>query len=249
MKSAFFQGFSAGSAIQKAVYWSSRWICFGLSKILFALRVEGGEHIPASGAAIIAANHVSYFDPVIVALAVRRPVHFMAKGELFRFRPFGWLLRQYFVFPVDRKGSDVQAMKRALRLLAEGEILAMFPEGTRGDGSRLGPAKPGIGLIAARSGAPVIPAFHRGTEKALPRGTWIPRPYPISVRFGPPLRFAEVQVGEGHGRVFGFSQTIMGRIAALHTRLEGGAGTSDCRNEIAGGVVSTDPPGIREQRG
>ena len=221
MKPAFLKGFSLKKAIQATTYWTSRWLCLGISKLIFGLRVEGGDHIPRSGAAIIAANHVSFVDPVIVAIAAGRPVHFMAKEELFRFRPFGWLLRQYKVFPVNRRRTDLQAMKRALSLLAEGEILAIFPEGTRGDGSQLRAAKPGIGLIAARSGAPVIPAFHRGTEKALPRGAWCPRPHRITVRFGAPLRFAEVQMGEGQEQIVEFSQTVMARIGALQAPLEG----------------------------
>ena len=125
----------------------------------------------------------------------------------------------------------------------------IFPEGTRGDGSRLGPAKPGIGLIAARSGAPVIPALHSGTEKALPRGAWLPRPYRITVKFGAPLRFAEAQAGELHGQVVAFSQTIMERIAALKARSEGDGGLSGDRAHVTGDAMPTETRGIKGQRG
>ena len=249
MNSAFFQGFSLKRGIEGATYWISRWLCHAISKVVFGLRVEGREHIPSSGAAIIAANHVSFLDPILVAIAAGRPVHFMAKEELFRFRPFGWLLQQYRVFPVSRKRGDLQAMKRALSLLHEGEIIVIFPEGTRGDGNQLRAAKPGIGLIAGRSSAPVIPAFHHGAEKAMPRGAWIPRPHRITVKFGAPFQFAEVQGGEGQGQVVAFSQIVMARIAALGAGSEGGSTTWSNRPHMRGEAMPTEIKGIKEQEG
>ncbi len=247
MNSAFFQGFSLKRGIQGVTYWTSRWLCLGVSKVLFGLRVEGREHIPCSGAAIIAANHVSFLDPVLVAIAAGRPIHFMAKEELFRFRPFGWLLQQYRVFPVSRRRTDLQAMKRALSLLEQGEIIVIFPEGTRGDGVQLGAAKPGIGLIASRSGAPVIPAFHRGAEKALPRGARLPRPHRITVKFGAPFRFTEVQREKGEEQIVAFSQTVMSRIADLSARSEGGSGTWGNRAHMVGEAMPTKIRGTKEQ--
>ena len=170
MKPAFFKGFSLKRAIRRLPYAATRLFCLGVAKSLCRLRVEGREFIPLTGPAIIAANHVSFLDPFIIGVAIQRHVHFMAKEELFRFRPLGWLLRQYQAFPVYRRQSDRQAMNRAIFLLQRGEIVVIFPEGTRGDGSRLGPAKPGIALIAARTGAPVIPAYHCGTEKCSREG-------------------------------------------------------------------------------
>lgn len=249
MKSAFFQGFSLQEAIQRLIYTTSRLLCLGIAKVAFRLRVEGREFIPRSGPAICAANHVSFLDPIIIGVAISRPVHFMAKEELFRFRPFGWLLRQYNTFPVNRRRLDLQAMNRAILLLEQGEILVMFPEGTRGDGIQLRPAKPGIGFIAARTEAPVIPTLHRGAEKVLPRGAWFPRPRRITVKFGAPLRFAETQVGESHEQVVAFSQTIMERIAALNARSEGGAGVSGDRARVTGRALPTETQGVRGQRG
>lgn len=249
MKLAFFQGFSVKKLIQHLIYVTSRLLCLGVAKVVFRLRVEGEEFVPRTGPAIVAANHVSFADPIIIGVAVRRLVHFMAKEELFRFRPFGWLLRQYQAFPVNRRRIDLRAMKRAIFLLEQGEIVVIFPEGTRGDGSRLGSAKPGIGLIAARSGAPVIPALHSGTEKALPRGAWLPRPYRITVKFGAPLRFAEAQAGELQWQVVTFSQTIMERIAALKARSEGDVGVSGDRAHVTGDAMPTETRGIKGQRG
>jgi 1-acyl-sn-glycerol-3-phosphate acyltransferase len=249
MKFAFLQGFSLQKAIQHLVYRASRLFCLGIAKVVFRMRVEGREFVPQVGPAILAANHVSFIDPVIVGVAVSRLVHYMAKEELFRFRPFGWLLRQYQVFPVKRRRADLQAMKRAILLLEQGEMVVIFPEGTRGDGIHLRPAKPGIGLIAARTGAPVIPVLHRGTEKVLPRGARFPRPYRITVTFGPPLRFAEAQAGESEMEIVAFSQTIMERIAALNARSEGGAGVSGDRAHVTGDTMPTETRGAKEQSG
>jgi 1-acyl-sn-glycerol-3-phosphate acyltransferase len=233
MNGAFFKRFSLRKAIQESIYRAGRLVCLLLTKVVFDLRVEGREHIPQSGGAILAANHVSFMDPVILGVAAWRPLHFMAKEELFRCRPFGWLLRLFHAFPVDRRRTDLQAMKRAISLVREGEIVLIFPEGTRGDGTRLQEAKPGIGFIAARSAAPVIPALHRGTELAFPRGAWLPRPHRITVRFGAPLRFASTGTAEAHRPMAEFSQKIMEKIAELGGMDEAGTGGSGERDRMA----------------
>lgn len=222
MKSAFLLGFSVEKAMQVAIYRGSRLFCLVIAKVIFRLRVSGAEYVPRVGAAIIAANHTSFLDPIIIGVSVRRPIHFMAKEELFRFRPFGWLLRQYQVFPVSRRRTDLQAMKRAVSLLQRGEVVVIFPEGTRGDGNQLRPARPGIGLIAARSKVPVIPMLHRGTEKILPKDAWFPKLHQVLVKFGEPVHFAEERPGEWQEQIVRFSQTIMDRIAALKAGSEGG---------------------------
>ncbi len=247
MKPAFFKDLSHTKAFHRAVYWASRLLCLVISKVMFGLRIEGQEHIPKTGAAILAANHLSFLDPVVIGVAVRRPIHFMAKEELFRFPLTAWFLRAYQAFPVGRRKADVQAIRQAVSVLQEGEIVLIFPEGTRGDGRRLGPAKPGIGLIAARTHAPVVPAFHRGTERALPRGAWIPRPHRVTVRFGPPLRFDEVQADRGLGHLDTFIQIIMERIAALNAQSEGGTSALGDRARVTGEVVATEREDMREQ--
>jgi 1-acyl-sn-glycerol-3-phosphate acyltransferase len=247
MKPAFFKDFSPKRGLQRVVYRASRLLCLVISKAMFGLRIEGQEHIPETGAVIVAANHLSFLDPVIIGVAVRRPLHFMAKEELFRFRPVGWLLRAYQAFPIGRRKADFQAIKQAVSLLQGGEVVLIFPEGTRGDGKRLGPAKPGIGLIAARSRAPVVPAYHCGTERALPRGAWVPRPHRIILRFGPPLLFEETEADmePGHHDVDTFSQIIMERIAALNARSEGGATVSGDRARVTEEIMATEREDMR----
>lgn len=215
-------GFDLKKAIIHCAFNATRLLCLGIAKVMFRFHVEGQEFIPRTGPAILASNHVSYIDPIIIGIASRRPVRFMAKKELFRFSLFGWLLRRLGAFPVNRDRINLQAFKQAISLVEAGKIVGIFPEGTRGDGVTLRPAKPGIGLIAAQTGVPVIPAFHRGTEKVFPRGAWFPRPYRITVQFGPPCRFGEEQTTEEHDQVATFSQTIMEKIAALKIWSESG---------------------------
>ncbi|MCZ7627198.1 MAG: 1-acyl-sn-glycerol-3-phosphate acyltransferase [Candidatus Methylomirabilis sp.] len=175
MRSVFLRDGVLKKAIGRCVVSMIRLVCLGIAKVAFRLQIEGQEHIPRTGPGIVAANHVSYIDPIIIGIAVRRPVRFMAKKELFSSPLFGWLIRQLGAFPVNRDRTNLQAFKLAASSLAAGEIVAIFPEGTRGDGVKLRPAKPGIGLIAARTGAPVIPTFHQGTGKVFPKGAWFPQ--------------------------------------------------------------------------
>jgi len=161
----------------------------------FRLRVTGTEHVPPTGAALIVSNHQSILDPPMVGGAAPRQIYFLAKAELFRIPLFGRLIMALHARPVRREGSDPRALKTAARLLEEGKALLVFPEGTRSlDG--LAPAKPGVGMLAVMSGAPVVPAYVSGTLEALPKGAVRPRRSQVSVRFGPALHF-KAQTGEG----------------------------------------------------
>lgn len=195
------------------------WLCRGIARAFFGLQVQGLEHIPATGPTILAPNHVSYVDPVLVGISVRRRVHFMAKKELFRNPLAGWFLRGLQAYPVTRERVDPSTLKRTLALLAHGHVVLMFPEGTRGDGRVLGPAKPGIAVMAARSGAPVVPVFHWGAEQILPRGARRIRRVPLGVRFGPPLRFSGGERADRQA-VEAFGRQLMQAIAALRSSVE-----------------------------
>lgn len=194
-------------------------LCRWIARAFFALSVEGVEQIPERGPAILAPNHVSYLDPVVVGIAVRRRVHFMAKKELFRNPLVGWFLRQLQAYPVTRERVDPSTLKRTLSLLAAGQVVLMFPEGTRGDGRGLGPAKPGVAAVAARSGAPVVPVFHWGAERILPRGGGRRRHAPLGVRFGPPLSFPAGGRPDREA-MEAFGRDLMEAIAALRPPAE-----------------------------
>ena len=246
MKAAFFRGLILKTAIARCAFIIARLVCLGIAKVAFRLHIEGQEYIPRTGPVILAANHVSYIDPVIIAIAARRPVRFMAKVELFRVPLLGWLIRQFGAFPINRSRTNLQAFKLATSLLEAGEIVAVFPEGTRGDGVHLRPAKPGIGLIAARTGAPVVPVFHKGTGKVFPKGAWLPRPYRIAITFGTPCRFAEQPADEAEDQIATFSRTIMEKIAALKTSLESGSRVRDDRTSATDEAMLIKKRGINE---
>ena len=161
----------------------------GIMRLLFRLEVSGREHVPAAGPVLLVSNHVSVLDPPFIGGAAPRELYFMAKEELFRVPLFGRLIHALNARPVKRDGSDGRALKAALRLLAEGRALLVFPEGTRGRDGRLGEGKPGVGMLALMSDAAVVPAYVSGTEQALPSGRAMPRLAKVRVRFGPPLSF------------------------------------------------------------
>jgi 1-acyl-sn-glycerol-3-phosphate acyltransferase len=133
---------------------------------------------------IIACNHVSNWDPVLVGLGCPREVHFMAKQELFENPVLGWLIRAYNALPVKRETADHRALRRASGVLRSGGALLMFPEGTRSASGELGSAKAGVGFLACSIGAPIVPAHITGSQslrRAAARAT------PLSVTFGAPL--------------------------------------------------------------
>ena len=197
-------------------------LCRWIARAFFALEIEGAEHVPEVGPVILAPNHVSYVDPVLIGISIKRPVYFMAKGELFRNRAVAWFLRGLHAFPITRERVDPSSVKHTLSLLAAGHVVLMFPEGTRGDGQSLGPAKSGIAVVAARSGATVVPVFHWGSERVLPRGARWFRRVPLRVRFGPPLRFGAGGAGERANReaVEAFGRQLMKAIVALRPTAE-----------------------------
>ncbi|MFQ5846452.1 MAG: lysophospholipid acyltransferase family protein [Candidatus Methylomirabilales bacterium] len=187
---------------------------------VFRFRVVGKEEVPNSEGVILAANHVSYVDPLFIGAALaERQLHFMAKEELFRSPFFGALIRDLHAFPVRRGQVDHAAIRQCLRLLGEGESLLMFPEGTRGDGMALQAAEEGIGFLAARSGCAVVPVYVQGTDNVLPRGKRIPRVRPVAVYFGSALRLAPETTREASR--WGYrclSERVMKGIAELRAR-------------------------------
>ena len=171
------------------LYKSVKPLAVAFMRAWFGLRVRGVEHIPSSGPALIVSNHQSILDPPLIGGAARRQIYFLAKAELFRIPLFGSLIRALHARPVRREGSDPRALRTAAQLLEEGKALLVFPEGTRSLDGRLGEAKPGVGMLAVTSGAPVVPAYVSGTLEALPKGATWPRRSQVSVSFGPALHF------------------------------------------------------------
>lgn len=175
---------------------------------VWGVRVTGLEGVPRKGAVIFAGNHVANLDgPLLgVALAPKRWPRFMGKVELFRMPVLGAFLRGNGCFPLDRGRGDVAALRTAEDCLQKGESLAVFPEGTRGKPGKARPAKPGVGYLAARTKAVVVPVRVVGTDR------W-PLPGCLEVRFGAPMGFD----GDGTDRAAwrAFAETVMGRVYTL----------------------------------
>jgi 1-acyl-sn-glycerol-3-phosphate acyltransferase len=131
---------------------------------MFGLRVHGHASIPRRGGLIIASNHISELDPPVLGSSIPRAVFFMAKAELFRTRMGAFYLPRIGAFPVNRDSVDTKALRTSLEVLRNGNILVVFPEGTRSTDGKLLPVKAGVGLLAVRSAVPVLPAFIWGTD-------------------------------------------------------------------------------------
>ena len=139
------------------LFYIGRFLFFAMFKVFWRLKVEGRENIPASGGVLIAPNHVSNIDPPLTGSAMRRPLHFMAKQELFEVPVLGFLIKRTNAFPIKRGKQDIVAFRIVFKLLESGEPLLVFPEGTRSKDGGFGKAKPGLGMIACISQAPVVP--------------------------------------------------------------------------------------------
>ncbi|NOZ20207.1 MAG: 1-acyl-sn-glycerol-3-phosphate acyltransferase [Planctomycetes bacterium] len=179
--------------------------------VVFKLRVYGRERVPASGGVVIASNHQSFFDPVLVGVGLPRSLNYMARDSLFRFLPFRWLIRSLNAFPLRREGIDTATIREAIRRVSNGGVLVIFPEGTRTRDGRISAIKKGVGLISRHAKAPIVPAVIDGAFEAWPRHKVLCRPFPIKVAFGPPISYAQ-QAAMSEEEM---AQIITDRMAAL----------------------------------
>ncbi len=148
------------------------------------------DRIPARGPVILASNHRSFLDPFLIACLVRRPVYFVAKRELFAVAPIAWVLGALGAFPIERGRNDAEAMATAREILERGDIVVIFPEGTRVRPGPLGTPRRGVGRLTLQTGAPVVPVAVIGTEDVR-RGV-VFRPRRVTLSCGGPLRFPRV---------------------------------------------------------
>lgn len=163
-------------------------------RIAIRFRIEGLDNVPQVGPALVVANHLHNADPVLIIAAYTRPVLFMAKKELFSVPVIRWFVRQSGAFPVDRGKPDRSALRHAERLLSEGMLVGIFPEGTRSVTGGLTAPHPGVALLALRARVPIVPTAIFGTEvlpfngiKGRVRGRGWPR---VTVRIGEPFEIA-----------------------------------------------------------
>ena len=180
------------------LYWVMKYVLLGpLLRLFFRPRIEGVENIPRSGGAMLASNHLAVADSFFLPLTVPRRVTFLAKREYFTGRGVrGWLKKAFFAgvgqVPIDRSSAAAAyaALDTAVRLLREGRLLGIYPEGTRSPDGRLYKGKTGVARMALEAGVPVIPVAMFGTDRANPIGSKVWRPFRIRIKVGAPLDFS-----------------------------------------------------------
>ena len=185
-----------------------------LGRLCFRYRAVGQERVP-DGGVLIAANHASYADIPFTGIGLRRRMWYMGRQDLFlpALRPilrwFGWI-------PIRQDRLDRHGFGKAIRLIREGKAVVIYPEGTRTADGRLRPGRPGLGMIVAATGCPVVPAYLSGTREVLPTGARWVHLHPVHVTFGTPLDFSDAaQRLSGKEFYQHVSQTVMASIAEL----------------------------------
>ncbi|AIV37759.1 1-acyl-sn-glycerol-3-phosphate acyltransferase [Streptomyces sp. R1] len=190
-------------------YYVLKYVLLGpLLRIVFRPRIEGLDHVPGSGAAIVAGNHLSFSDHFLMPAVLKRRITFLAKAEYFtgpglKGRLTAFFFRSAGQIPVDRSGKEAgqAAIREGLGVLGRGELLGIYPEGTRSHDGRLYKGKVGVAVMALRAGVPVVPCAMIGTFEAQPPGRKIPRLHPVVIRFGEPLDFSRYAGMEGEKAV------------------------------------------------
>ncbi|MGZ4610609.1 MAG: lysophospholipid acyltransferase family protein [Actinomycetes bacterium] len=205
------------------LYRLTRLVAMALFRTLWRPVIEGREHIPPTGPVIVASNHLSFIDSIVIPLAVPRRVVFLAKAEYWEGRSLASLPRRAFfrafeAVPVERdQQRDAQAsLDLAAQVLARGDAFGIYPEGTRSRDGRLYRGRTGVGWLALSTGALVLPVALIGTDRVQPIGAKVPRIHRVRVRFGEPVDpkdYAEVRSpGQARRQI---TDTVMDRIAAL----------------------------------
>jgi len=151
------------------------------------------ERVPRTGSVILASNHASILDPPVVGSALHRQINYLARASLFEIPIVGWLFHNWTAIPIDRDGGNAAGLRIILSRLEQGNGIILFPEGTRTRDGKLQPARSGIGLIVAKSTAPVVPVRTFGTFEAMGRNAKFPRPKKVSVKFGMPMMFEKLR--------------------------------------------------------
>ena len=165
-----------------------------LARMFFSMRVVHPERMVESGPLIIAVNHSSFFDPPLAGTCSRRGVYYLARKTLLKWPFFGPLFPAMNVIPVERDGNDMSALREVIKKIKEGNAVVLFPEGTRSPDGRLQPARAGIGLVIAKTGAPVLPMRIFGAYEAFPKKAKGLRATQITVVLGEPLHFTREEI-------------------------------------------------------
>jgi 1-acyl-sn-glycerol-3-phosphate acyltransferase len=163
-----------------------------LGVVIYRVRYSGRQNIPAEGGVLAVCNHQSHFDPPLVGLGCPRMMNYLARDTLFGFAPFRWLIRSANAIPIDREGSGLGGIKESLKRLKRGEMVLVFPEGTRTSDGKIAAFRPGFTALAVRSGAAILPVAIDGAYQAWPRRRKFPGLGRIRVHFGVPITPGEI---------------------------------------------------------
>lgn len=199
-----------------ALYTFARWIVVLVFGGIYRCRARGTERLPAHGPVILVVNHQANIDPVIVGMVFDRPIRFMAKKELFSFRPLGALVGSLGAFPIDRGAGDRAALETSLAVLAQGGVLMMFPEGHRYPDDQVHEFMPGVGMLAIRGAAAVLPVVSKGTPQMWRDG----RPgFPaLRVLVGEPVDLSGI-TGRGSKAYAEAARRMQSAVSELYARL------------------------------
>lgn len=175
-------------------------------------RCQNKHRLKEVDGALLLINHQSMLDPMLVGVALNRPVSFLARDSLFRIPVIGWVLRNAYVMPINRDSASTASVREMVRRLKHGFLVGIFPEGTRTHDGEVGKIKPGFVAVTKRAGVPVIPVGIAGAGKALPRNALFLWPYKVTLYYGDPIPAEEVTALSQRGREAEFSALIHKRL-------------------------------------
>lgn len=175
---------------ESGLYTFCRWLAVPVFGGLYQCRAVGAQNLPTDGPAIVIVNHKSNVDPILIGMVLERPLRYMAKKEVFTWAPLRKLVVSLGAFPIDREAGGRDALRRSLEILKQGEVLLMFPEGHRQRDDEVHDFLPGVGMLALRSGAPVVPIAMDGTQRMCRHGRLgLPS---VRVKVGPPMDLSDI---------------------------------------------------------
>jgi 1-acyl-sn-glycerol-3-phosphate acyltransferase len=199
----------------KPLYWFFHTLFGMIARVAFQYRAYGQENIIEEGPAIMAVNHQSYLDPPLVGITCKNELYYLARKTLFEKKLLGPIISRVNALPVDLSRGDLAAFRSVMKLLQEGHRTVIFPEGTRSLTGQIQKARPGIGMIIARTLAPVVPMRIFGSFEAWPKGGKI-KPHPITVVVGKPIRFKKDDFPTHNREVYQkISEQVLDAVAAL----------------------------------
>jgi 1-acyl-sn-glycerol-3-phosphate acyltransferase len=178
---------TAESRASRIAYRITRSLVCWFTQAFTRMRIEGREHLPATGAYIVAPVHRSYVDTPISACISTRRIRYMGKQEIWKYPSIGWLVSALGAFPVNRGHADREALTRCIRILENGEPLTLFPEGERKDGPVVHPLFDGAAYVAAKAGVPIVPVGIGGSARVMPRHAKMIHPHKVCVVIGEPI--------------------------------------------------------------